>query len=105
MPTDQPSNAPDTLPTDARDPATPGAVLNDTEQDKTPGGGGLGGATAARPESGSGAIPSGTTPGSPIDVPVPDAASDDDGAPASAGAQSRREAAGADPVELRPSSI
>ena len=86
MPTEQLNTAPDALPEDARDAATPGAVLNDTDPDKTPGGGGLGGAAAAQTPDGNGTKPSGTSPNSPIDVPVPTG-----GTPPSAEAEARRE--------------
>lgn len=69
MPTEQPASAPDTIGTDARDDATAAAVLHDTEADKTPGGGGLGGAAAAGLPAA--AAIDGTTPNSPIDTQTP----------------------------------
>ena len=67
MPTDQPSNAPDELPADARDDAAPGAVLADERFDTTPGGGGLGGSSAAEALGGADRA-GGTGPGAPIDT-------------------------------------
>lgn len=100
MPTDQPSNAPDgAIDQDARDDANAAAVLNDDTLDLPPGGGGLGGAAAG----GQGAAPGGTSPNSPIDVPLP-AGSTDDGTPPSADTQARREAVDAAPDEQHPSS-
>ncbi|WP_374942987.1 hypothetical protein [Sphingomonas sp.] len=68
MPTNDPSNATD-VPQDAREEATPGAVLNDADVDDSPGGGGLGGAAAAN-ALGSGRTPGGASPNAPIDTGV-----------------------------------
>jgi hypothetical protein len=88
MPTEQPSNATDTaIGRDARDDANAAAVLNDDSRDQPPGWGGLGGAAAV----GQGAAPGGTSPNSPIDVPLPGAGANA-GTPPSADAQARREA-------------
>jgi hypothetical protein len=64
MPTDQPNNAPDEIM--PKEELTVGAVLSDTRDDETPGGGGLGGLAAAEgtPQRGTeGASPS--NPASP----------------------------------------
>lgn len=99
MPTNQPSSAPDDLPVDARDPATPGAVLNDDRLDKAPGGGGLGGQGAADPLEGSARTPRGTAPNAPIDVPTPDTGTD---ASPLAGAEARVRATESDTPEPHP---
>jgi len=80
MPTDQPSNtdaadAPEARGIDARDPDRVGAVL--TDEDDTPGGGGLlgagaGGALSADAQGKAGAA----TPNSPIDAALPHDAGD-----------------------------
>ncbi len=100
MPTDQINNTADeALPTDARDDRTAAAVLTDEQPGEAPGGGGLGGAAAG----GQGAAPAGTSPNSPIDVPLP-AASEDGNTPPSADAQARREAVDNPPAEAHPAS-
>jgi hypothetical protein len=95
MPTNQPNAAAtQDLPADARDDTTAASVLTDEQLDDAPGGGGLGGAAAAAdPLAGAGAAPSGTTPNSPIDVPVPASTLDDTGQNPSAEAGVRTEAA------------
>ena len=72
MPTEQPSSAPDAVPTDQRDELTAAAVLHDDQMDDAPGGGGLGGAAAPIPAGGEAAGRAGAaTPNLPIDAPVP----------------------------------
>lgn len=66
MPTEQPSNAPDTL--TSRDVDTAADVLNDEALDTQPGGGGLGPRSAN-----TGATPHGTAPNAPVDTGLPDA--------------------------------
>lgn len=82
MPTNQPSNA-DPIGPDAKDDATPAAVLTDD----TPGGR-LGGAAAADPLGGSDGAPRGTGPNPPVDPGV-SAAQDLPGGPAEREAQRR----------------
>jgi hypothetical protein len=81
MSTDQPNNtATEALPTDAREDRTAAAVVTDERLDQPPGGGGLGGLSAAQdPLSGIDSVAGGTSPNSPIDVPVPASSLDEDG--------------------------
>jgi hypothetical protein len=71
MATEQPNVAPDDIKPEPNDADTAATVLDDAQMDRTPGGGGLGGADAADPLSGAGRTSGGQTPNSPIDVPVP----------------------------------
>lgn len=93
MPTEQPSSAPDDTPR-PNDADTAAKVLHDDALDTTPGGGGLGGASAADPLGGSARTPSGTAPNAPIDVPAPHSGSD-----AEAEAEARVAASGTDVSE------
>ena len=68
---EQPKLAPDDITPEPKDADTAATVLDDARMTETPGGGGLGGADAADPLSGSGKMSGGATPNSPIDVPVP----------------------------------
>jgi len=70
MPTEQPSNVPAGDAPEPRDEASPGAVLADERLDTTPGGGGLGGSSAAEALGGSDRAPGGTAPNAPIDLDV-----------------------------------
>ena len=99
MPTDQPSNAPDSIGTDAREGDTAAAVLHDDAPELNPGGGGMRGPAGADRLAGEGAAPRGTTPNAPIDIGM--ASPDDD---TSAEAESRTEATQAPPTEPRPAS-
>lgn len=94
MPTEQPNNAADTdLPADARDPESAAAVLRDEQLDDAPGGGGLGGlAAASGAPGGSGPAPGGTSPNSPIDVPIPASTLDEGGQNPSATREARDQA-------------
>ena len=90
-----PNNAPDALPTDARDPEdTAAAVLHDADNDRV-GGGGLGRRDAADPLAGRAV--SGTSPNAPIDTGV-------DAADAGADRDTRHAAAEDDGREPPPSS-
>lgn len=79
MATEQPNVAPDDTKPEPNDADTAATVLDDAQMDRTPGGGGLGGADAADPLSGSGRTSGGATPNSPIDVPVPHGGGDGPG--------------------------
>lgn len=76
MATQQPNIAPDNMKQAPNDADTAATVLDDAQMDGTPGGGGLGGADAADPLSGSGRISGGATPNSPIDLHVPHSGGD-----------------------------
>lgn len=71
MAIEQPNNAPDDATPVPNDADTAVTVLDDAQMEGKPGGGGLGGADAADPLSGSARAGGGTTPNSPIDIPVP----------------------------------
>lgn len=96
MPTEQPASAPDAIGSDARDDATVAAVLHDTDLDKTPGGGGLGGAAASGAPHADAA--GGTTPNSPIDTRTPGTGGIE------AAGEARLRAAGDDAPEPHPAS-
>lgn len=74
MATEQPNLVPDDIKPASNDADTASTVLDDAQMDRTPGGGGLGGADATDPLGGSGRTSGGATPNSPIDVPVPQGA-------------------------------
>ena len=97
MPTNQPTSAPDTAPT-PNDQETAAKVIHDDALDTPPGGGGLGGVSAADALGGSARTPLGTSPNAPIDTSV-SAGTDEQ-----AEAESRVEASQADPAEPHPSS-
>jgi hypothetical protein len=71
MPTDQPSNAPDAIGTDARDRDTAAGVLHDAAPELNPGGGGLTGSAVPPPLEVEGGAPRGPTRNSPIDPGTP----------------------------------
>ena len=98
MSTDQPSSAPDAV--EPRDRDTAARVLNDDALDARPGGGGLGGASAADPLGGSARAPGGPSPNSPIDASGVGSAGED----ARAEAEARVQASQADPAEPHPGS-
>lgn len=85
MPTDQPSSAPQADAPQPTDDLTAAAVLHDEALDRPPGGGGLGGASAAAEVGQAGAA----SPNSPIDAPTPHSNGD-----ARAAAEARRLATG-----------
>jgi hypothetical protein len=64
MPTEQPSNAPQADAPKPTDDLNAAAVLADDSLDRTPGGGGLGGAKAADPQAGTAGGAGGTAPNS-----------------------------------------
>ena len=99
MSTDQPSNAPEDLV--PRDGDTAARVLHDDSLDRRPGGGGLGGASAADPLGGSARVAGSASPNSPIDAVVPADGSGDD---ARAEAEARVLASRADAPEPHPGS-
>ncbi len=68
---EQPNVAPDDIKPEPNDAETAATVLDDAQMNETPGGGGLGGADATDPLSGSGKVSGGAAPNSPIDIPVP----------------------------------
>lgn len=103
MPDQKPSNVPDDLPAEPREEAGTAAVLGSGQAGGVmTAGGGLGAATAAEALSGISGSPSGTSPNSPIDVPIPEQSE------AAEFARNRseaaRQAADAPPAEPHPSS-
>ena len=66
MPTEQPSNAPDQV--EPNDDLSAARVLSDDALDTTPGGGGLGGASAADPLGGSARGGGGQAPDTPFET-------------------------------------
>ncbi len=56
---------------DAGDDATAAKIVSDIDGERTPGGGGLGGASASNPLDQSGRGSGGASPNSPIDVQAP----------------------------------
>jgi len=101
MPTNQPSSAPDAIPSEPREEATAAAVLTDEQMDDTPGGGGLGGAAAAAdPLDGSGRTPNAESPNNPASPAVVAPYPADDGA-----REAALEAIENPPEEAHPSSL
>lgn len=69
MAINEPNNAQD-VPEAPREEGSAAAILSGAQMDGAPGGGGLGGASAADVLSGSGRTPAGTAPNAPIDTGV-----------------------------------
>lgn len=95
MATSEPNNAQD-VPETPREEGSAAAILSDPQMDSAPGGGGLGGASAADVLSGSGRTPAGTAPNAPIDTGV-------DAGDRDADAESRVQAVDGNEAEGHPS--